>query len=61
MQVIRYFALKFPRQVQEAAGMVLSSDVWHRRSELQSQLKHSFDWFAERFDVTDDVGRRVLS
>jgi glycosyltransferase involved in cell wall biosynthesis len=61
MQVIRYFALKFPRQVQEAVGMVLNSNVWDRRSELQSKLTHSFDWFAERFEVTDDVGRRVLS
>lgn len=61
MQVIRYFALKFPRQVQEAIGMLRNSDVWQRRTELQGQLHHDFSWFIERFEVTDDAGRRVLA
>jgi len=59
LQMVRYFALKFPGQVQEAIGMLVGTDAWQRRAELQQQLRHDFSWFIERFALTDSAGHKI--
>jgi len=51
LQMLRYFALAFPEQAQEAFSLLESSDVWQRRDFLKSTLTYDFDWFSNRFDV----------
>jgi glycosyltransferase involved in cell wall biosynthesis len=60
MQMIRYYAMKFPGQVQEGLQMLTGSDVWERRELLRSTLVYDFAWFVEKFGITDDVGRSLL-
>jgi glycosyltransferase involved in cell wall biosynthesis len=61
LQMVRYFALKFPGHVREAISMVLESDPWQRRAELQDRLRYDFNWFIESFEVTDDADRAILA
>jgi len=56
MQLLRYYALKFPNLFRQALATVEQSDVWERRAQLEAELKHPFSWFVERFDVRDPAG-----
>jgi hypothetical protein len=59
LQVLRYYALKFPHFFDEALAIVEQSDVWERRAQLERELDHPFSWFVERFELTDQAGGRI--
>ena len=58
-QMLRHFAMMFPMQVREAYRLLLESDVWDRRATLAERLRHTFDWFVERFDLRDQIGAEL--
>lgn len=60
LQMVRHFSQLFPGQIQQALQLVADSTVWDRRDHLASSLAHDFDWFVDRFDVTDQVGERII-
>jgi glycosyltransferase involved in cell wall biosynthesis len=56
LQMLRHYAMKFPRHIGRALHLLDHSDVWTRRTLLQSTLRHDFDWFIDRFDLKDQIG-----
>ena len=56
LQLLRYYALKFPNLFRQAFAAVGHSDLWERRARLQAELKHPFSWFVERFQLQDQAG-----
>jgi hypothetical protein len=60
MQMLRHFAMCFPRQMPKAMRLLVLSDVWRRREQLERRLKRDFGWFVRRFDLRDQVGGRIL-
>jgi len=60
LQLLRYYALKFPNLFREAFAEVERSDVWERRARLQRELKYPFSWFVERFELRDQAGGEIL-
>ncbi|WP_460449174.1 glycosyltransferase [Alsobacter sp. SYSU BS001988] len=57
LEMVRYYALKYPRHFRKALTLVAESDVWSRRAFLKSNLKFDFQWFVDRFDLRDQIGR----
>jgi glycosyltransferase involved in cell wall biosynthesis len=60
LQLLRYYALKFPNFFQEALSIVEESDVWLRRAQLEQELDHPFSWFVERFGIRDQAGGDIV-
>ena len=60
MQLLRYYAKKFPNHFAHAIAEVDSSDVWSRRAELKQQLLHDFAWYVDRFDLKDQARQDIL-
>lgn len=56
LQMLRYYALKFPNLFQRALAIVNASDVWARRAHLDATLARPFSWFIDHFGVTDTAG-----
>lgn len=56
LQLLRYYALKFPNLFREALATVEASDVWARRAQLEAQFEHPFSWFVDRFGLKDQAG-----
>jgi glycosyltransferase involved in cell wall biosynthesis len=61
LQLLRYFTIKFPRDIRRALELFEESDVWQRKAQLEARLVRGFDWFAERFGVRDEAGQRILA
>jgi glycosyltransferase involved in cell wall biosynthesis len=57
LEMVRYYALKHPRHFPHALRLITDSDVWERRAFLKSSLKFDFQWFLDRFDIRDQIGR----
>jgi glycosyltransferase involved in cell wall biosynthesis len=60
LQLLAYFARRFPELIQGAIRRVLRSDVWKRRSILERQRLRPFEWFVRHFSIKDVAGREVL-
>jgi glycosyltransferase involved in cell wall biosynthesis len=60
LQLLRYYALKFPNLFQEALATVQRSDVWARRAQLSAELPRDFSWFVEHFNLKDQAGGEIL-
>lgn len=60
LQMLRYFATRYPAQSQEAFRLVEDSDVWQRKAELKRKFLYPFDWFISRFDLKDQGGHDIL-
>jgi len=60
LQLLRYYALKFPNLFQQALAAVSRSDVWARRADLEATLAHPFSWFVDRFGLKDNAGGDIL-
>ena len=60
LQMLRHYAMKFPRNMQKAMSLVHASDVWQRRAFLQKTLRYDFSWFIDRFGLTDQIGLAIL-
>jgi glycosyltransferase involved in cell wall biosynthesis len=56
LQLLRYYALKFPNLFQQALAIVDGSDVWSRRAQLEAELKRPFSWFVDHFNLKDQAG-----
>jgi GT2 family glycosyltransferase len=56
MQMLRYYALKFPNLFEQALSTVAASDVWDRRDYLESRLRRDFAWFVRHFGIKDHLG-----
>jgi glycosyltransferase involved in cell wall biosynthesis len=56
LQLVRYYALKFPNLFESALRIVEASDVWTRREELAARLPRSFDWYVDHFALKDQLG-----
>jgi glycosyltransferase involved in cell wall biosynthesis len=56
MQLLRYYALKFPDLFAGALRDVQESDVWERRAQLEAMLPRDFSWFADHFGLKDQAG-----
>lgn len=59
LQMLRYYALKFPDLFQRALATVNGSDVWDRRAHLEATLARPFSWFVDHFSLTDTAGGEV--
>jgi glycosyltransferase involved in cell wall biosynthesis len=59
MQLLRYYAMKFPCHFATAVSDVDRSDVWQRRAQLQQELRHDFSWYVERFQLKDPAGGEI--
>jgi glycosyltransferase involved in cell wall biosynthesis len=59
MQLLRYYAKKFPDHFAAAVSDVDKSDVWQRRDQLQQELKHDFPWYVEHFQLKDQAGGEI--
>ena len=60
MQLLRYYAMKFPDHFSGAVADVDKSDVWSRRAQLQQELVHDFSWYVDRFQLKDQAGGNIL-
>ncbi|HEV2578997.1 MAG TPA: glycosyltransferase [Acidobacteriaceae bacterium] len=60
MQMLRYFSRTFPEHFQAALQRVNTSDVWQRRSYLESQHKRSFAWLVDYFGIKDQAGGEII-
>ena len=60
LQLLRYYALKFPNLFQQALAAVERSDVWQRRAHLEATLVRPFSWFVEHFGLKDTSGGEIL-
>jgi len=60
LQMLRYYARSFPGVFQTALEMVNRGNVWARRTFLEKQRRHSFDWFVGRFALKDQIGGEIL-
>lgn len=60
LQMLRYYSRKFPQVIQAAMKMVARSDVWRRRSALQRQRRHGFEWFVRTFKLRNQIGGDIL-
>jgi glycosyltransferase involved in cell wall biosynthesis len=59
-QMMRHFSMVFPSQSAKAFKLLAKSDVWERRRHLEQTLAHDFYWFVRKFDLTNQVGGRIL-
>jgi glycosyltransferase involved in cell wall biosynthesis len=59
LQMLRYYALKFPNLFQRALAIVNGSDVWARRAHLDATLARPFSWFIDHFGLTDTAGGEI--
>jgi glycosyltransferase involved in cell wall biosynthesis len=59
LQLLRYYALKFPNLFQQAFATVERSDVWARRAQLERELKRPFSWFVDHFQLEDQAGGEI--
>ena len=60
LQMLRYYAFRYPDELPEALALLEGSDVWERRDELTRQLVRDFDWFVDRFALRDQEGGTIL-
>ena len=60
LQMLRYYAFRYPDELTEALTMLEESDVWQRREELAGRLVRNFDWFVDRFELKDQEGGDIL-
>jgi glycosyltransferase involved in cell wall biosynthesis len=60
LQMMRHFAMLFPKQIDQAVKLLHGSDVWVRRKYLRRTLARDFDWFIKRFALKDQVGNEIL-
>jgi len=60
LQMLRHYAMKFPRNMRKALKLIEAGDVWERRASLQKNLVHDFAWFINKFDLTDQIGLPIL-
>ncbi len=60
LQMLRHYAMKFPRNIRKALKLIEGSDVWERRAFLEKNLAHEFAWFVNKFDLTDQIGLPIL-
>jgi hypothetical protein len=60
LQMLRYFAFRYPDELPEALAMIDESDVWTRRKALGLGFIRNFDWFVDRFKLKDQEGGEIL-
>lgn len=60
MQMLRYYARSFPEFFPEALQRVNASDVWQRRSYLESRHQRSFDWLVDYFGMKNQAGGEII-
>jgi glycosyltransferase involved in cell wall biosynthesis len=60
LQMLRYYAFRYPDELPDALEMLQQSDVWERRAELERTLARTFDWFLDRFELKDQDGGEIL-
>jgi len=60
MQLLRYYAIKFPNHFARAVADVDSSDVWSRRAQLEQELVHDFAWYVDHFNLKDQAHQDIL-
>ncbi|MFQ6552564.1 glycosyltransferase [Aestuariibius insulae] len=56
LQMLRYYASKFPENIEEAMEMIERSDVWQRRSDLCAQQAMTFDRLCYERRIFDHTG-----
>jgi glycosyltransferase involved in cell wall biosynthesis len=60
LQMLRYYAFRYPDELPEALEMLQQSDVWERRAQLERTLARTFDWFLDRFELRDQDGGEIF-
>ncbi|NDI35766.1 glycosyltransferase [Chengkuizengella sediminis] len=60
LQMIRYFAMLYPKRIQEAVKLLQKSDVWDRRAQLNESLIYDFKWFVRHFKVKDQINQEIF-
>lgn len=60
MQMLRYYSRSFPEFFPEALQRLNSSDVWQRRSFLESRNQRSFDWLVNYFGMKNQAGGEII-
>jgi GT2 family glycosyltransferase len=60
IEMLRYYALLFPEQVQEGFNSVDSGAAFRRREWLAANLPRDFSWYCSFFSLKDQGGEAVL-
>lgn len=60
LQMVRHFTQEFPDRARRGLELVADSDVWERRDALEATHVRDFEWFVDRFDLTDQVGEPII-
>jgi glycosyltransferase involved in cell wall biosynthesis len=60
LQLLRYYALKFPNFFPDALRAVHEGDIWTRREQLRTRLPRDFSWFVDHFDLKDQAGGEII-
>jgi hypothetical protein len=60
LQLLRYYARTFPAFFPGALCRINSSDVWERRTFLETQRARSFAWFVDYFGMKNQIGEEIV-
>jgi glycosyltransferase involved in cell wall biosynthesis len=60
LQMMRHLTMTFPAHAKQAFFLLNESDIWDRKQFLVNTLRHDFNWYIERFDLKDQIGREIL-
>ncbi len=56
LEMIRHLCQKFPSHAARALKLLAAGDLDERRRFLESHLTHDFNWFANRFQLANQIG-----
>jgi glycosyltransferase involved in cell wall biosynthesis len=56
LEMIRHLCQKFPSHAPRALSLLAAGDLDRRRGVLESRLTHDLAWFADRFQLVDQIG-----
>ncbi|NDI33558.1 glycosyltransferase [Chengkuizengella sediminis] len=60
LQMIRYFAMLYPKRMQDAVKLLQNGDVWDRRAQLNETLSYDFKWFVRHFNLKDQINQEII-
>lgn len=60
MQLLRYYARKFPNLFVDSLRTLEAGDVWERRRLIEEEQTRPFPWFVEHFGLRDSLGGELL-
>ena len=59
LQLLRYYARKFPNLFASSIKRVSESDLWRRRAQIDHEQSRPFSWFVDHFRLKDHQGGEI--